>query len=224
MTTQQQTDLEQIVKDGAGLLMIGGQNSFAPGGWAKTLVAKVLPVNLAPVTPAQINTKFVPELTAAGKIHPIFAGIGDYFISPEGSSAATAQQVPALSGCVAIAGAKPGASILAVHPSEKIDNAPALVLAVQQYGKGRSAAFVADTTWHWNLFLRGMKQNSPYNRFWGQMVRWLASQEQLQKRTAPASPRSSERNATTPANPSCYKPPSPTRKANPPTTPPSGRT
>jgi hypothetical protein len=76
-----------------------------------------------------------------------------------------------------------------VHPTETIGGAggpAAIVLAVQQYGQGRSAAFAADTTWHWNLFLRGMGKDSPYNRFWGQMVRWLASQEDLQKKTGPS--------------------------------------
>ena len=184
MSPQQQRDLDQIVKEGAGLLMIGGQNSFAPGGWGRTTIAGILPVELGAVTPAQINAKFVPELTAAGRIHPIFGGIDSYFIAPDGRPGS--QEVPELSGCVAIAGAKAGASILAVHPTEKIAGAPAIVLAVQQYGKGRSAAFAADTTWHWNLFLRGMKENSPYNRFWGQMVRWLASQEDLQKKTGPS--------------------------------------
>ncbi|HUO10266.1 MAG TPA: glutamine amidotransferase [Phycisphaerae bacterium] len=184
LSSQQQHDLEQIVKDGAGLLMIGGQNSFAPGGWNNTTLADILPVSLAPVSPPQINTKFVPKLTAEGRLHPIFAGIGGYFIAPDGAT--PAQQVPDLSGCVALAGTKPAASILAVHPVEKVNASPAIVLAVEQYGKGRSAAFAADTTWHWNLFLRGMGKDSPYNRFWGQMVRWLASQEDLQKKTGPS--------------------------------------
>jgi uncharacterized membrane protein len=187
LSPQQQRDLDQLVKDGGGLLMIGGQNSFAPGGWARTTLADILPVELTAVTPAQLDTKFVPQLTAAGRIHPIFGGIGSYFVSPDGTPPpAGSQEVPPLSGCVAFAAAKPAASILAVDPAEKIAGNPAIVLAVQQYGKGRSAAFAADTTWHWNLFLRGMKENSPYNRFWGQMVRWLASQENLQKKNGPS--------------------------------------
>ncbi len=180
----QQRDLEQIVREGAGVLMIGGQNSFAPGGWGKTALATVLPVELGAVSPAQINTKFVPRLTAEGKVHSIFAGIGGYFIGPGGEK--SEMVMPELSGCVAIAGAKAGASVLAVHPAALVNGAPAIVLAVEQYGKGRSAAFAADTTWHWNLFLRGMGKDSPYNRFWGQMVRWLASEEDLQKKSGPS--------------------------------------
>ncbi|MGN6367191.1 MAG: hypothetical protein ACTHN5_02910, partial [Phycisphaerae bacterium] len=80
----QQRDLEDVVREGAGVLMIGGQNSFAPGGWGKTALAKVLPVSLESVAPAQINTKFVPELTAEGRVHAIFGGIAGYFIGPDG--------------------------------------------------------------------------------------------------------------------------------------------
>ena len=48
------------------------------------------------------------------------------------------------------------------------------MLAVERYGKGRSAAFTVDTTYLWDLPLYGMGQDSPYNRLWGQLIRWLA--------------------------------------------------
>jgi uncharacterized membrane protein len=184
LSVRQLKDLEQTVREGAGLLMIGGQNSFAPGGWDKTTLATLLPVSLQKVDPPQINTRFVPQLTAAGSVHPIFRNITNYFIAPDGKKGG--QQMPDLSGCVALAGAKPGAVVLAVHPTVKVAGEPAIVLAVQQYSQGRTAAFAADTTWHWNLFLRGLEKKSPYNQFWGQMVRWLASEEELQKKSGPS--------------------------------------
>jgi uncharacterized membrane protein len=181
LNAQQQRDLEQIVRDGAGLLMIGGQNSFAPGGWDKTTLSPLLPVSLEKVTPAQINTPFVPELTAIGAAHPIFRNIATYFLTAEGKK--VGDTVPELSGCVALGPPKAGATVLAVHPTEKVGGKPAPVLAVQQYGKGRTAAFAADTTFRWNLTLRALGKDSPYNRFWGQMIRWLASEENLEKKT-----------------------------------------
>ena len=84
VNVQQQKDLEQAVRDGTGLLMIGGTNSFAPGGWDKTTLATVLPVSLEKVTPAQINTAFIPQLTSVGAAHPIFRNIASYFLTPEG--------------------------------------------------------------------------------------------------------------------------------------------
>ena len=41
----------------------------------------------------------------------------------------------------------------------------------------------ADTTFRWNLSMRALGKESPYNRFWGQMIRWLASQENMEKKT-----------------------------------------
>ncbi|MCL2646458.1 MAG: glutamine amidotransferase [Phycisphaerales bacterium] len=187
LSPQQQKDLEQAVREGSGLLMIGGQNSFAPGGWGNTTLATLLPVSLDRVQPPQLDTKFVPQLTAAGNVHPIFRNITQFFIAPDGrKGGGPSQQMPELDGCVALAAPKPGAVVLAVHPTDKINGALATVLAVQQFGQGRTAAFAADTTWHWNLFLRAMEKDSPYNRFWGQMVRWLASHEDLQKKTGPS--------------------------------------
>ena len=107
-----------------------------------------MPVSLEPVVPAQINAPFVPKLTAQGAPHPIFRNIATYFISPDGGKGPTT--VPELKGCVALKSAKAGATILAVHPTEKIGGEPAIVLAVQQYGKGRTAAFAADTTYVWS--------------------------------------------------------------------------
>ncbi len=181
LNAQQQKDLDQAVRDGAGLLMIGGQNSFAPGGWDKTTLAQILPVSLEKIIPAQLNSPFIPQLTAIGSAHPIFRNIAPFFLTPEGKK--TGDTVPELSGCVALGTPKAGATVLAVHPAEKVGGQPATVLAVQQYGKGRSAAFAADTTYRWNLTLRALGKDSPYNRFWGQMIRWLAAQESLEKKT-----------------------------------------
>jgi uncharacterized membrane protein len=178
---QQQKDLDQMVRDGGGLLMIGGQNSFAPGGWGATTLADALPVALNKIAPAQINTPFVPQLTPMGAGHPIFRNITPYFLNAAGKK--TAETVPELSGCVALGTPKAGATVLAVHPTEKVQGQPATVLAVEQYGKGRSAAFAADTTFRWNLTMRALGKDSPYNRFWGQMVRWLASEESLEKKS-----------------------------------------
>jgi hypothetical protein len=48
------------------------------------------------------------------------------------------------------------------------------VLAVQPLGKGRTAIFTGDTTRKWQQGPKAMNRESPYLRFWGQMVRWLA--------------------------------------------------
>ena len=37
-----------IVREGAGLMMIGGYHSFGPGGYRETPLADVLPVEIGP--------------------------------------------------------------------------------------------------------------------------------------------------------------------------------
>jgi len=53
--------------------------------------------------------------------------------------------------------------------------APLPVLAVQPFGKGRAGVFTADTTRAWQQVPRALEQKSPFLRFWGQAVRWLAN-------------------------------------------------
>ena len=61
-----------------------------------------------------------------------------------------------------------------VHPSRSNEAGPLVVLAAQQYVAGRSAAFTADTTWRWFMEFRAGGVEGPYERFWGQLIRWLA--------------------------------------------------
>ena len=173
----QQQQLRHAVRHGAGFLMIGGEDNFAAGDWGQSDMADVFPVSLQPVDPAQLNEPFVPRLTAYGQTSPILRGITPWFLAPGG--AAPSRRLPHLLGCVAFAGAQPAATVLLDDPKAKVHGAPAIVLAVAHYGKGRTAAFAADTTYRWNLGLESMGLASPYHRFWGQLVRWLAGQSKM---------------------------------------------
>jgi hypothetical protein len=51
------------------------------------------------------------------------------------------------------------------------------VLAIQPAGKGRAAVFTGDTTRNWEQGPRVLGQDTPFLRFWGQMVRWLAGRD-----------------------------------------------
>ncbi len=195
LTPQQQTAIEQAVSRGAGLLMIGGQNSFGPGNYRGTPIEQALPVLVGGLDAAQEKTEFVPQLTDEGQLHPAMEGLGEWFSGGSGGQPGSADdpgrdqgpragadpasgsnaQLPPLRGNVVVERPKTGAQVLLVHPGRPgPDGQPQIILATQPYGQGRSAAFTADTTYLWYLPLRGMGQDSPYNRFWGQLVRWLA--------------------------------------------------
>ena len=172
LTKAQQAGIEQAVSEGSGLLMIGGQSSFGPGSYAGTLIEKALPVMVGGTDAAQEKSEFVPRLTQEGAMHPAMEGLTEWFgVGPKPGD----RQLPPIRGNVVVAKAKTGATTLLVHGERPgPEGASQIVLAVENYGKGRSGAFTADTTYLWYLPLRGMGQDSPYNRFWGQLLRWLA--------------------------------------------------
>ena len=177
LTRGQQDQLKEVIRNGAGFIMIGGQQNFASGDWGQSDLASAFPIHLQSVQPPQLDSAFVPQLTAFGVQSPIFQGIATWFNTPGGAPAKN--QLPKLAGCVAFAAAKPGATVLLTDPEAQVGGRPAIVLVVQHYGKGRAAAFAADTTYRWQLALRTMGLRSPYHRFWGQLIRWLAGESKI---------------------------------------------
>ncbi len=158
------------VRDGAGLVALGGYRSLGSGGYGSTALQAVLPVLTGDRDVGQITDPFLPVLTPAGRDHPIFANIARFF--PTSSAPPQAAGLPPLDGCVRVKEAKPGASVLAVHPGE---GGKMPVLAVSPAGKGRTAIFTGDTTRNWQQAPRALDQESPFLRFWGQVIRWLAN-------------------------------------------------
>ncbi len=186
LTAARKIRIRKFVNDGGGLLMLGGHNSFGPGGYDGTPVEEALPVIVGERDQPQEKTPFVPRLTAAGAAHPVFEGIKSFFPSPSGRPEANLPKLPDLNGCVAVVDKKQGASVLAVHPGAKNRNGPLIALAVQRFGSGRSAAFMPDTTWKWHLPMRPLGDASPYRIFWSQMIRWLAGTDAESPRASSA--------------------------------------
>ena len=186
-TAEAQVSLREFVVAGGGLLMIGGPGSFGPGGYGNSAIATALPIEIGPRSTGAKPGNFVPKLTAAGEVHPIFSGISGYFPGPGGRGAEQGlAKLPPLQGLARVRRAKPAATVLAVHPAARNEAGPLTVLAVQQFGAGRSGAFMAGDTWLWYLPMRAMGSQSPYHRFWGQLVRWLggAKSKNAQARSA----------------------------------------
>jgi uncharacterized membrane protein len=175
LSLARQQQIEQMVAGGGGLLMLGGENNFASGGYAGTPIEKALPVFVGDKSNAQDMSQFVPRETADGSVHPILEGLGEWFgVGQKPGS----KKLPPLDGNVIVGEAKTGAQVLLVHQDRLAANGkPEIILATERYGKGRSAAFAVDTTRLWYIPLRGLGQDSPFNKLWGQMIRWLAGQE-----------------------------------------------
>ncbi len=166
---EQQRLFVQRVREGAGLVMLGGYHSLGPGGYAGTPVGEILPVLLGDRDVGQVTDPFLPQLTPDGARHPIFANIADFF--PTLSGEPKQAGLPPLLGGTRVGPQRPGATVLATCPAEP-NQMP--VLAIQPADEGRTAVFCGDTTGNWHQGLRALDQESPFLQFWGQLVRWLA--------------------------------------------------
>lgn len=151
---------------GGGLLMLGGTNAFNLGGYADTPISAILPVELGPedALPTFDDRPFAFTVTAAGLDHEILR---------QGRSRAETEAqwklMPPLKGLNVLLRAKPGATVLGVRSTPAPES---VVLAVQDAGAGRVAAFASANSWRWKM-LRAVDDDS-FRRFWSQMIRWLA--------------------------------------------------
>ena len=169
----QQDMLLNRIRAGAGLIMLGGNHSLGPGGYDGSTLGAVLPVLLGDREIGQINDEFLPTLTPDGSHSPVFANIVSFF--PTRTAGPQVEGLPLLSGCTRVLDTRPGATVLATCPMEQtISGQEMPVLAVQSVDEGRTAVFTADTTRAWQQGPRALDQESPFLRFWGQIVRYLA--------------------------------------------------
>jgi uncharacterized membrane protein len=170
--------VRDYVEGGGALAMIGGDLSFASGGYGATALRDVLPVELPPTPPAVTGATdgdlttdaFKPKLTAEGHGHPVTSLVLD----PHESELRWSK-LPALEGLNRVPRVRNGATALLVHPTLKgVDGKPAPVLVAGEAGKGRSLALLTDTAWHWGFLAAGEGDDGrAFQRFWENAIRWL---------------------------------------------------
>ena len=169
-------EIKRYVEEGGGLAMLGGDLSFALGGYQHTPVADLLPVELgdesAPDERVDLAS-FRLQLTPEGRGHPITAlklGVED--------NAKLWAELPELSGTNIVARARPNATVLGVHPTRRsADGKPLPVLTVGEAQKGRVLALTSDSSWHWGFGAGG--EGRTYQRFWENAIRWLIKDPSL---------------------------------------------
>ncbi len=167
---QDQLSLLQLFvsRRGGGLLMLGGKDSFAEGGYNRTPVGEMLPVYLdRHFTEAEIPDHFRLRLTREGLLQP-WARLR----ANERDETKRLESMPAFKAMNRIDSIKPGASILAEAEVAGDKARPALV--VQTFGRGRVGALLFSDLWRWNLQRKDHKEND-LDKAWRQTVRWLIS-------------------------------------------------
>lgn len=164
---------EFVSRRGGGFLMLGGDHSFAEGGYAGTPIADVLPVRLGAAHGGSawgiglVDRVFQLGLTPDGLSHPLMRIAAD-----QEESMKLWRALPALTGYNRVGATKPGATVLAVDPSANLLEGSNIILAIQRYGQGRSMVFTSASSWRWQMMMASEDQT--HERFWQQLVRWLA--------------------------------------------------
>lgn len=160
--------IRDYIRGGGGFVMIGGDQSFASGGYAGTPLAECLPFALKAQADYVEEGPFQARLTHAGLRHPITA----LHLIPEENRALWAA-LPALEGFNAPQSLRGGA-VLLDHPSAQVDGAPTPILTAADCGAGRVLALSSGTTWYWDLVATGEGgDNRAYYKLWGNAIRWL---------------------------------------------------
>jgi len=169
--------LAQAVQNGAGLLALGGWHAFRPGGYHKTALAGIMPVEMDAHTDRFVRQNFGEKLDKSlhldGPLQMQPAepwGTRHYLmrLAPEADNRAAWNRLPPLDGANKFRAVRGGAEILAE------DQAGRPLLVAGQPG-GRVLAFAGDSTWRW--VMRG--EAEAHRRFWRQAILWLARKDEV---------------------------------------------
>jgi uncharacterized membrane protein len=156
---------EFVSRRGGGLLFLGGRFALSDGGYAKSPLADLLPVELADAKNT-FHRDFVPqELTAAGRESALCR-----IEEKAERNAERWKRMPPLANYQEVGAAKPGAVVLMeVSPAGR--RSP--LLAVETYGRGRTAVFATAGSWRWKMWQDHADKS--HATFWEQMFRYLAA-------------------------------------------------
>jgi len=172
-----------VSQRGGGLLMLGGEKTFAEGGYAGTAVAETLPVVLDAADASPAGAAGSPKsqddrfqwlkvaVTPLGAAQPV-----TQLAANETDNEARFKALPSLSSVNRVTRVKPGAStLLSGDPEGGSPGQGRVVLAFQRYGRGRAFAFPVQDSWRWQMHADVAVDDTSHETFWRQMLRQLVS-------------------------------------------------
>jgi uncharacterized membrane protein len=166
---QQQLIHEFVDRRGGGLLLMGGRDSLADGGYAKSGLNDLLPT----VLPDRKSKTYVidgadVELTAQGRDSLITRIEED----PD-KNVARWKKLPYLMNFQDPGTPKPGATVLALSIPKGGGGMKLPLLITEPYGRGRTAIFATAGSWRWQMLQP--QADMSHEIFYRQLLRWLVS-------------------------------------------------
>ena len=160
--------LADRVRDGAGLLFVGGPRTSA--GWdPESAAAALLPVSLAPSGGLFASGPVSLQISSEGRHHPVVRLQQDAEQDPWRS-------LPPLPGYFPVDGRRRGAMVLleAAEEDGADENGAPLVVA-GRHGRGKVMAALSASWWRLDLLSSGVGgRPQTIRRFWQDAVKWLA--------------------------------------------------
>ena len=189
---QLENTVEFVRTRGGGFLMLGGSGSLSnptiADSYINTHIAQILPVELElgmppiptpmrsqPAIPQQDRNRrdegFLLQLTPEGKTDPLMA-LADAPLE----SVQRWGKLPTLIGYSKVKRAKAGATVLAVHPTDRNEFGNRILIATHNYNAGRVMVFNPHSSRRWKMFVPTDDENhESHERFWRQAAKWLTT-------------------------------------------------
>ncbi|MCU1328683.1 MAG: hypothetical protein JWN34_4053 [Bryobacterales bacterium] len=164
--TQQNMIKDFADRRGGGVLFLAGRFALNEGGYGATPIAEMLPLHL-PGEKTWSRDFAEAQLTDAGR-ESVITRIEE----GRDANAARWKKMPLLANYAAMGTPKPGAVVLmnVVPPGKR----PTPLLAIQNYGHGRTAVLATAGTWRWQMLQD--HADKTHETYWQQLMRWLVSE------------------------------------------------
>jgi len=172
--THDQLDMiaDFVSQRGGGLLVLGGRNAFAEGGYQGTRLAEALPVFMdddLSIGAEPYYTELFITPTRTGLTHPATQ------LGQDDSEAVRElwESLPPVTTLNPITRLKPGATgLLTGGPEDDRDRQ--VVLAYHRYGRGKVIALPIQDSWTWQMHVDIPLEDQTHETFWRQLLRWLS--------------------------------------------------
>ena len=164
---QQQRSIREFAdRRGGGVLFLGGRAALSDGGYAHSPLAELLPVRVGENTGTFHRDAANPALAPQGRDSLICRLDDDPLRNIE-----RWKKMPQLADYQQVGEAKPGAVMLLEMNAAGRRRLP--LLAIENYGRGRTALFATSGSWRWQMLLP--HEERTHEMFWQQLLRWLVA-------------------------------------------------
>jgi hypothetical protein len=170
---QMQMLLDFVGDKGGGFGLIAGQR-FAPHRYLDTPLEKLIPIRIDPQFLGRydrsLTSGFNAKLTLEGKQSRVFR-----FAEDRERSDAVFEALPELYWIARTLGPKPGAAVLAEHPTMESVSGPMPVFVFGRYGAGKIFFQATDDTWRWRRHTGELLHDT----YWVLVIRELMQSERV---------------------------------------------